>query len=309
MISASRRRLLVPLAATLLLAAVWALPALAQTPGLPSGPVIDEMRIHERLVPVDIAGTTLSLVGPGGVPVEAFIPEHVVAGDVVLVIHFHGAAWLVNQSAVELGGNVVAVSINTGGLSSSYSGPFSEAAAFDSMIALLEDEVSTVLNGRVNFDQIILSAFSAGYGAVRAVLRNHGARQDIRGVLLLDGMHAAYVPAQTPISAGGLIDSSHVSPFAHFAARALSGTERLVITHSDIRPGSYASNAETADWLIARLGLQRVPEVREGPRGMHQLSAVREGGLTILGFAGTQAPDHIDHLHALPEMLRLAAQP
>jgi hypothetical protein len=33
------------------------------------------------------------------------------------------------------------------------------------------------------------------------------------------------------------------------------------------------------------------------------LSEVLRGGLAILGFAGNTGPDHIDHLHGLPEFL------
>jgi hypothetical protein len=38
---------------------------------------------------------------------------------------------------------------------------------------------------------------------------------------------------------------------------------------------------------------------------MQQLSEVRAGRLSILGFAGNAGPDHIDHLHGLPEFLAL----
>jgi hypothetical protein len=37
---------------------------------------------------------------------------------------------------------------------------------------------------------------------------------------------------------------------------------------------------------------------------MQQTSEVRSGRFEILGFAGNSAPDHIDHLHAMPEMLK-----
>jgi hypothetical protein len=36
---------------------------------------------------------------------------------------------------------------------------------------------------------------------------------------------------------------------------------------------------------------------------MQQLSVVRSGRFEVLGFAGNSAPDHIDHLHAMPELL------
>ena len=37
---------------------------------------------------------------------------------------------------------------------------------------------------------------------------------------------------------------------------------------------------------------------------MQQLSEVRRGRLQVLGFAEATAPDHIDQLHAMPELLK-----
>jgi hypothetical protein len=37
---------------------------------------------------------------------------------------------------------------------------------------------------------------------------------------------------------------------------------------------------------------------------MQQLSEARSGRLELMGFAGNSAPDHIDHLHAMPELLQ-----
>jgi hypothetical protein len=36
---------------------------------------------------------------------------------------------------------------------------------------------------------------------------------------------------------------------------------------------------------------------------MQQLSEVRTGRFEMLGFAGNSAPDHVDHFHAMPELL------
>jgi len=36
---------------------------------------------------------------------------------------------------------------------------------------------------------------------------------------------------------------------------------------------------------------------------MQQLSEIRKGRFELLGFAGNSAPDHVDHLHAMPELL------
>ena len=41
-----------------------------------------------------------------------------------------------------------------------------------------------------------------------------------------------------------------------------------------------------------------------GPQKMQQLSEAKSGQFRVLGFAGNTAPDHIDHLHALAELVK-----
>jgi len=48
----------------------------------------------------------------------------------------------------------------------------------------------------------------------------------------------------------------------------------------------------------------RHPVLKWGPVGMQLLTETRAGGLTILGFAGNSAPDHVDHFHGLPIFLK-----
>jgi hypothetical protein len=81
--------------------------------------------------------------------------------------------------------------------------------------------------------------------------------------------------------------------------------EMILITHSEIFPGSYASTTETADYLINALHLQRHAVLKSGPAGMQMLSETHRNGLTILAFAGNTAPDHIDHFHGLPVFLKM----
>lgn len=75
----------------------------------------------------------------------------------------------------------------------------------------------------------------------------------------------------------------------------------MLIAHSEIFPGTYASTTETA---IRALGRRRTAVLQWGPRGMQQLGEVRHKGFRVPGFAGTTAPDHIDQLHAMPELLK-----
>ena len=69
-------------------------------------------------------------------------------------------------------------------------------------------------------------------------------------------------------------------------------------------PGTYASTTETADFILTAVQLKRHPVLQWGPGGMQMLSETRAGGLTVLGFAGNTAPDHVDHFHGLPEFLK-----
>jgi hypothetical protein len=151
---------------------------------------------------------------------------------------------------------------------------------------------------------VVLTGWSAGHGAIRAILREprHVAR--VQAVLLMDGLHTSYVPEGQPLANGGVLDSTNLTALTHFARAAVAKQKRMLITHSEIFPGTYASTTETADWMLASLAVGRRPVLQWGARGMQQLSEARQGHFTLLGYAGNSAPDHVDQLHAMPELLR-----
>ena len=232
-------------------------PVPAQAAQHPS-PMLESTRLHERLTPRALGGTVRAFPGPGGKPVELWVPDR----------------------------------------------SFADPAAFDTLLATVTRELSAATGRASRLDRVTLVGFSAGHGAVRAILRDprHVARVD--AVLLLDGMHTSYVPEGQVLAAGGTLDTMNLRSLTAFARAAARGEKRMLIAHSEIFPGTYASTTETADWTVAALGLRRTPVLKWGPRGMQQLSEVHAGRLWVLGFAGTTAPDHIDQLHALPELLQ-----
>lgn len=304
-------------AAFLVLLAASAVPGTAldaQTPSPPAAsqnpsPMVEATRRHERLSPKPLPGTTRTFAGPAGKPVELWIPDKARSGDAVgLVVHFHGAAWLPEQAVAALGGHTVCAVVNLGVGSGAYDRGFADPAAFDSLLAGVVRETSAAIGHDVHLGRITLVGYSAGHGAVRAILREprHFARVD--AVLLLDGMHTSYVPDGTLLASGGTLDTTNLVAFANFGRAAVRGEKRFVVTHSEIFPGTFASTTETADWLLHALGLERTPVLRWGPRGMQQLSDVRAGRFELLGFAGNSAPDHVDQLHAMPEMLALTVR-
>jgi hypothetical protein len=151
--------------------------------------------------------------------------------------------------------------------------------------------------------RVYLSSFSAGYGAVRAILKHHAPAVD--GIVLLDGLHTDYVPSRRVLAQGGTLNEENLKGFLQYARWAMDNKKKFLITHSEIFPGTYASTTETADYLIRSLNLQRQPVLKWGPVGMQLLTETRAGSLAILGFAGNSAPDHVDHLHGLPVFLKM----
>ena len=189
-----------------------------------------------------------------------------------------------------------------------YERAFADPSMLPRLIAAIAEGLGQRLDDPPDIAQPYLSAFSAGYGAVRALLRAEPTVASLDGVILLDGLHTDYVPARIPLAEGGRLETTRLDPFLKLARAAIQGTRRFLISHSEIFPGTYASTTETADYLLQRLALTRTPVPKWGPGGMQQLGEVRRGRFIVLGFAGNTAPDHVDHLHALPHFLEMLSK-
>lgn len=265
-------------------------------------PMVEETRAHERLIERALPGTKRAFTGPAERPVELFIPPGA-RDQFDLVIHFHGATWLAQQAVSTGNRRAVSAVLNLGSGSGAYGRPFAEAAVFDTLLSRITAEVAAVRGKASRPARLTLTGFSAGYGAIRAILREPRHFAAVNRVLLLDGIHTSYAPEGQPIANGGALDTANLAIFAEFARAAARGEKRFVITHSEIFPGTFASTTECANWLLRSLGVPRQRVLRWGPRGMQQLSVARRDGFEILGFAGNSAPDHLDQLHAMPELL------
>jgi hypothetical protein len=255
-------------------------------------PMVDSTRAHGRVEKREVKGRVVTVEGH-----QVLITDDAAAD---LVIHFHGSPWLPLQEAEATAKPLVIVAVNLGAGSRRYSTPFSDPAMF----AKLRENIEKIAP---QINRVYLTAFSAGYGAIREILKH--APDAIDGVLLLDGLHASYIPDAKPVAEGGAIDTASLDPFLQYARQAVGGKKRLILTHSEIFPGTFASTTETADHLITSLDLKRRPVLEWGPLGMQQLSDTRRGSLVIFGFAGNTAPDHVDHFHAYRHFLDLLLAP
>ncbi len=258
-------------------------------------PMTDSARAHRRVPQTEVPGQRWklslgTLLLPDGARVGAIMP---------LMVHFHGAPWLAEWSAVQRNRHAAVLTIHLGAGSGVYVRAFADPNRFSQLL----EEAARTLSPKhpVLFRPVVLSSFSAGYGAIREILKNPENRDRIDVIVLADSLHTGYIPDGKP----GALDTAPLAPFLEFARAAAAGRKQMIITHSEIFPGTFASTTETADYMISSLQLKGRPVLKWGPLGMQQLSEARAGRLQILGFAGNTAPDHIDHFHALAHWLKL----
>jgi hypothetical protein len=284
--------------------------ASAQTPTVPPpapqnpSPMVEHTRAHGRIPQQEPPGRRRSFIGPLDKPVQLFLSLGAErAAGLRLVVFFHGASFIPETAVSKLRGPSAVATVNLGPGSGVYDRTFSVPGAYDSLLAQITREAAAELARPVSLSRVTLVGFSAGHGAIRAVLRDARHFDAVDAVLLLDGLHTSYVPEGTVVAKGGALDTTNLNVFVRYARSAVRGEKQFVVTHSEIFPGTFASTTETADYLVQTLGLRRTPVLRWGPNGMQQLSEVREGRFEVLGFAGNTGPDHIDHVHGLPDFL------
>lgn len=267
-------------------------PVAAQNPS----PMVEHTRPHPRLTKQSPPGEHDPL--PLG---TLFLPQGLRRNrPSTLLFFFHGGDWL-PELATSRQHQVAVVTVQGGVGSGSYVQLFQDPARFFSLI----DAAESV--SRVHFNEIALAGWSAGCGAIRQILLDPASYGRVHRILCIDGVHTGYIhDAPGPLESE--LDTSNLQMWLRFGRDAMAGQKRLILIHSEIFPGSFASTTETADWLLRAWQLTPHPVARFGPMGTQMLSEVRSGGLLVIGFAGNSAPDHVDQLHSLPEYLRWLEQ-
>jgi len=210
-----------------------------------------------------------------------------------LIIHFHGAVAAVRTAMERAGHGETVLVVTMPGLSTAYAKPFQNDPAL--FVKLLEQawpaEQEPVEADR--WQRITLSCFSAGYGAVREILRSPAADR-VDGIVAADSIYAG-VDREQPRRT---VSPRDMAGFLAFARQAAAGQRVFVIAHSAQRT-PYASTTETADFLLASLGLRRTRLNPDGDEPFARVSQCREGGLLVTGYSGESAEAHLNHLRIL----------
>lgn len=232
---------------------------------------------------------------------KVFVPDGYQqrAGDVAdVLIHFHGDPATVRNNAAYADLNAIVVTVNYSGLSSAYSGPFSNATLFG---ALLDDSLDAVralgdFSDALAWDKVGVSSFSAGYGAVREILKSAAYRDRIDALVAADSLYATTAGDGTPLD-------SQMVDYKTYASLAAAGEKTFLFSHSRVPTFTYESTEETGDELLESLGVSAGVIDEQGLGDLHFYRYAEQGNFRLWGATGADGDAHLAHLRYLGEFL------
>ena len=212
--------------------------------------MVEHTRAHQRLAEQHPAGRREKLeLG------TLFLP---VAKPRAVLFFFHGGTWLPEVAAAR--NKVAVVTVQAGSGSGTYARLFDDPRRFERLLAEAESKAG------VKFARVLLGGWSAGCGAIRQILQAPAAYARVDAVLVIDGIHTDYVEGK-PGPLESKIGVENLKIWEQFGRDAIAGRKRLMITHSEIFPGTFASTTETADYLLGQLGVRRRAVLQVGSDG------------------------------------------
>lgn len=211
-------------------------------------------------------------------------------------LHLHGATATVEQQFARIGAPGVLVTLTLPGLSKVYADHFAEEGVWGRMLRDVS-EVVRLHGGGPGWEPgpLTVSSFSAGFGGVRQLLRQPEAFERINALVMADSIYCGYSGPATERR----VDPELMAGFVRYARLAAQGKRRMLVTHSAQIPDGYASTTETADFLVAAVGGRRVEASDVWRDGLRATGRFARDGLEVVGFAGDEAKDHLQHLRSL----------
>lgn len=250
-----------------------------------------------------IQGEQIALVDRG-VKFTLFFPAgwYREATNIALTAHFHTVASSAISSHVRRGSRDPLVAFALGSGSSAYRVPFEDTNRFDRVLSLVETEMRQ--RGFTNhITTVDLSSFSAGYGAVRELVKSPHYYSLIRRIVLLDSIYGGLVPQKTG-STARIVDPQHIDAWIPFAKAAMRGEKTFIITLSQIEPATFASTLECASALLDRLALKLQSVSPPPTNSLGLLSRADAGNFHVWSYAGTNATAHMAHVQHMAEIWR-----
>jgi hypothetical protein len=213
-----------------------------------------------------------------------------------LTVHFHGEPWFVLEEHMRRGSRVPLLCVALGQGSSVYRVPFEDQKKLSQLVEKIQTELQMRVVG------IDISSFSAGYGAVREIVKVSEYRALIHRIVLCDSMYASFAPGSTTRPA-----AEHIEPWVEFAKMAAKGEKTFVLTHSQVPTATYANTAQCAAALIEAVGGSKIIV----PRGSIPATLDPEfplltrsdvGHFHVFGYDGADAQAHLTHIRHLADV-------
>jgi PEP-CTERM motif-containing protein len=215
-----------------------------------------------------------------------------------VIVHFHGDPQTYWNNAKYANLNALIVTVNYSGLSSAYSTPFSNVSLFQTLLdqALTKAREQASIPDSLQWDKIAVSSFSAGYGAVREILKSSTYRNSINSLLTADSLYATTAGDGTPLD-------SQMADYKTFAGLAKNGTKTFLFSHSQVPTYTYESTAECGDELMQYLGITSTPLNTNGLGTLNFYRYAQTGNFRLWGALGTDGDSHLEHLRYIGDFL------
>jgi len=262
---------------------------------------------------LDRQGFTLASAGALFVPTSF----HSEDGAFDLLVHFHGNAELVAESASLAGLSALVLVVNLGTGSAVYENRYTPPSMLDYDITRVLDVARSRKLKDPHLRRLAFSAWSAGYAAIIKLVSDEKILDRASAVLLCDALHSNFSDDRSRA-----VDMERIGPIVHFAELASQGRKLFVMTHSEVNEFRYATTTETSSALLSALGIFRArktdwPDRPDLPRArsvmtierwLQQDTDARRGDLHVAGYRGFREDDHIAHLAqmsttVLPELV------
>ena len=213
-----------------------------------------------------------------------------------LLVHFHGHPPVVRNNALWARLNVMLVTANYNGLSRAYSTPFSDPALFQQLLdeSLAKVQAEADFPDSLHWDRLVVSSFSAGYGAVREILKQQVYRDKIDALVAADSLYATTAEDGTPLD-------EQMVDYKRFAKLAAAGKKTFLFSYSMVPTEGYEMTVECGAEILEHLGIA-AKQVESN--GLGQLSFNRqasEGNFHYRGTSGTDGEAHMAHLRFIGE--------
>lgn len=216
-----------------------------------------------------------------------------------VLVHFHGDPQTVWNNAKYAKLNTIVVTVNYSGLSSAYTTPFSNASLFQTVLdeSLAKVRQQADIPDSLQWDQLGVSSFSAGYGAVREILKSAGYRSQIDALLAADSLYATTAGDGTPLD-------SQLVDYKSFATLAKNGQKTFLYSHSQVPTFTYETTGECGDELMQHLGVSASAYNVNGLGTLNFYRRAQSGNFKLWGALGTDGDSHLEHLRYIGEFYK-----